>query len=53
MHFPIELNAYENPFRYPYEVSADGQQILAMTFAADGAIQPVTLVQNWTGALKK
>jgi Tol biopolymer transport system component len=38
---------------YPYEVSADGQRILTSIPAGDGAIQPVTLVQNWTGALKK
>ncbi len=38
---------------YPYEVSADGQRILTAIPAGDGTIQPVTLVQNWTGALKK
>ena len=38
---------------YPYEVSANGQRILASIPAGDGAIQPVTLVQNWTGAQKK
>jgi len=38
---------------YPYEVSADGQRILTSIPVGDGAIQPVTLVQNWTSALKK
>jgi Tol biopolymer transport system component len=38
---------------YPYEISADGQRILTSVPAGDRAIQPVTLVQNWTGALKK
>jgi hypothetical protein len=38
---------------YPYEVSADGQKILTSIPAGDGATQPVTLVQDWTDALKK
>jgi Tol biopolymer transport system component len=38
---------------YPYEVSPDGQRILTAILAGDGAIQPVTLVQNWKGVLKK
>ena len=37
---------------YPYEISPDGQRILTVVAPADGA-QPVTLVQNWTSALKK
>jgi serine/threonine protein kinase len=38
---------------YPFEVSPDGQRILTLIPAGDGTTQPVTLVQNWTGALKK
>jgi hypothetical protein len=38
---------------YPYEISADGQRILTSIPVGDGATQPVTLVQNWTAALKK
>jgi Tol biopolymer transport system component len=38
---------------YPYDVSADGQRILTSIPVGDGEIQPVTLVQNWTAALKK
>jgi eukaryotic-like serine/threonine-protein kinase len=38
---------------YPYEVSVDGQRILTSIPSGDGATQPVTLVQNWTDALKK
>jgi Tol biopolymer transport system component len=38
---------------YPYEVSVDGQRILAESTMGDAAIQPVTLVQNWAIALKK
>ena len=38
---------------YPYDVSADGRRILTSIPTGDGVPQPVTLVQNWTGALKK
>ena len=38
---------------YPYEISADGQRILTSIPVGDTAIQPVTLVQNFTGGLKK
>jgi len=38
---------------YPYEVSVDGQRILTSIPVGDGPTQPVTLVQNWTGSLKK
>jgi hypothetical protein len=38
---------------YPFEVSPDGQRILTLIPAGDGTSQLVTLVQNWTGALKK
>jgi len=37
---------------YLYDVSADGQRILAAV-ASQQASEPVTLVQNWTAALKK
>ena len=35
-----------------YDVSADGQRILARRAAEDNA-EPVTVVQNWTARLKK
>jgi len=38
---------------YPYEISKDGQRILTLIPVGDAAVQPVTLVQNFTGALKK
>jgi hypothetical protein len=37
---------------YAYDVSADGQRLLAAVPAAK-AIQPITLVENWPAALKK
>ncbi|MBS1804747.1 MAG: serine/threonine-protein kinase [Acidobacteria bacterium] len=38
---------------YPYDVSEDGQRILTSIPVGGAATQPVTLVQNFTGALKK
>jgi hypothetical protein len=38
---------------YPYDVSADGQRILAVMPNEQAAPEPLTLVQNWTAALKK
>jgi hypothetical protein len=36
----------------PYDVSADGQRFLINTLV-DAASAPITLVVNWTAALKK
>ena len=36
-----------------YDVTADGQKILALLPPAGEAIEPLTVVQNWTAALKK
>ena len=39
---------------YLYDVSADGQRILAIAPAEQtGTPEPLTLVQNWTAGLKK
>jgi hypothetical protein len=39
---------------YLYDVSADGQRILAAVPAGNQkSPEPITLVQNWTAALKK
>ena len=38
---------------YQYDVSPDGQRILAVMPGLDTAPEPLTLVQNWTEALKK
>jgi len=53
-HALLTITGY-SPFAagYPYEISADGQRILTSIPVGDAAIQPVTLVQNFTGALKK
>ena len=37
---------------YPYDVSADGQRVLAAMPLAK-AVQPITLVENWAAALKR
>jgi Tol biopolymer transport system component len=39
-------------FGYQYDVSADGQRILAVTPRSNGSA-PLTIVQNWPGGLKK
>jgi hypothetical protein len=38
--------------RYMYDVSADGQRFLVNTLV-EQAVQPITLVVNWIGALRK
>jgi hypothetical protein len=38
--------------RYMYDVSPDGQRFL-MNTDVETALQPITLVVNWTAALKK
>jgi len=39
--------------RYSYDVSADGQRFLVNTLPAQAASTPITVVLNWTAALKK
>jgi eukaryotic-like serine/threonine-protein kinase len=53
-HALLTITGYR-PFAggYPYEVSADGQRILTSIPIGDSATQPLTLVQNFTGALRK
>jgi hypothetical protein len=39
---------------YPYDISADGQRFLvAMPVVNQKGAEPLTLVENWTAALKK
>ena len=38
---------------FQYDVSADGQRILAVVAPEEQGTEPLTLVQNWTAALKK
>jgi hypothetical protein len=40
-------------FRYPYDVSADGQRFLINTLPEQAASAPITVVINWTAGLKK
>ena len=42
-----------NFFRYPYAVAADGQRFLLLKPVEDSASRPMTIVQNWTGMLKR
>jgi len=36
-----------------YDVSADGQKFLVVDEGVSSAVRPLTLVQNWTAALRK
>jgi hypothetical protein len=38
---------------YAYDVSADGQRILAAVARDQKSSEPITLVQNWAAGLKK
>jgi hypothetical protein len=38
---------------YPYDVSGDGQRFLVNTLVADTTSSAITLVVNWTAALKR
>jgi eukaryotic-like serine/threonine-protein kinase len=40
-------------FGTPYDVSADGQRFLVNTVIQEATSEPITLVVNWTAALKK
>jgi serine/threonine protein kinase len=40
-------------FRYPFDVSADGQRFLINTFPEQATSAPITVVVNWTAGLKK
>jgi len=39
--------------RYMYDVSADGQRFLINRILEEAALQPITLVVNWTAVLKQ
>ncbi len=39
--------------RYVYDVSADGQNFLVIRQLEDATTRPLTILQNWTAALKK
>ena len=36
-----------------YDISADGKRLLVNTPLEEAALQPITLVQNWTARLRK
>ena len=39
--------------RYMYDVSADGQRFLINTLVEEAALEPITLVVNWTAGLRR
>jgi Tol biopolymer transport system component len=50
----FELGSYgRRTDRYMYDVSPDGQKFLVIHQLEDASMRPLTLVQNWTGLLKK
>ncbi len=38
---------------YPYDVSSDGKQFLVVTETEQAGNEPITLVVNWTAALRR
>jgi Tol biopolymer transport system component len=42
-----------NGLRYPYDVTADGQQFLLSTVPGQSSSAPITVVVNWMAGLKK
>jgi serine/threonine protein kinase/Tol biopolymer transport system component len=40
-------------FRYPYDVSGDGQRFLISTLPEQATSAPITVVVNWTAGLKR
>jgi Tol biopolymer transport system component len=53
--FGLSHDTRFSPPHYTYDVSADGQRVLALVSAGQTTTtsQPLTVVQNWTAALKK
>jgi hypothetical protein len=49
---PLESQS-RPPGAIPYDVSLDGQRILAITEPERTSSTPLTLIQNWTSLLKK
>jgi predicted Ser/Thr protein kinase/dipeptidyl aminopeptidase/acylaminoacyl peptidase len=53
---PVALISTMEPagvFVYPYDISPDGQRILALTPASTEAGSPLTVIVNWQAVLKK
>ena len=49
---PLDITV-PTSFQIPYDISLDGQRILAITDGERSVSPPLTLVENWTGLLKK
>ena len=39
--------------RVPFDVSADGQRFLIVIPTEEHTVEPLTVVENWTAALKR
>src|SRR5262249_23341019 len=51
---PVFVQALAGGYSYPYDVTPDGQRILAIAPVAGGrVVEPLTLFINWEAALKK
>jgi hypothetical protein len=40
-------------YRYPYDVTADGQRFLVNTVVREASAEPITLLVNWQALLEK
>jgi hypothetical protein len=49
----FKASLFRNPGNFPHDVSADGQRFLVNTAPEPTAAVPMTVVVNWTSALKK
>jgi hypothetical protein len=50
--FRTRLVGVDQP-KAQYAVAADGQRFLMNVIADEATISPITIVQNWTAALRK
>jgi hypothetical protein len=51
--FQTPVRSEPNPYSWNYEPSRDGQQFLVKTPSADTGAVPITVVLNWTAAVKR
>ena len=49
----VGSGAPRDSLKQQYVVAADGQRFLVNIAANDGAVSPITIVQNWMAALKR
>jgi hypothetical protein len=51
--FQTPVRSEPNPYSWNYEPSRDGQRFLVKTPSADAVAVPITVVLNWTAAVKR